>query len=89
VNSVKLLEDPIGTMPLDLNSPRLKSWRVMWMRIVVLAKKRDPGLCFQLVGFPDDLSDLRRMRPTMNARKAGLAESWFAHRERGDLPNEY
>jgi hypothetical protein len=74
---------------LDLNSPRLKSWRVMWMRIVVLAKERDPGLYSRLVGFPEDLPDLRRMRPPMNARKAGLAESWFAQRERGDLPIEY
>src|SRR5439155_15211214 len=40
---------------LDLNSPRLRSWRVMWMRIVALAKERDTDLYFQLVGFPNDL----------------------------------
>src|SRR6266568_2301525 len=38
---------------LDLNSPRLKSWRVMWIRIVDLANDRDTGLYFQLVGFPE------------------------------------
>jgi hypothetical protein len=45
---------------LDLNSPRLKSWRVMWMRIVVVAKERDPGLYFRLVGFPEELPDRKR-----------------------------
>jgi hypothetical protein len=74
---------------LDLNSPRLKSWRVMWMRIVILAKERDPGLYSRLVGFPEDLPDLRKMRPPTNTRKEGLAESWFAQRERGELPDEY
>jgi hypothetical protein len=37
---------------LELNSPKLKSWRVMWMRIVSLAEKHDTGLYFRLVGFP-------------------------------------
>ena len=36
---------------LDLNSPSLKSWRVMWMRIVALAKEHDTGLYFKLAGF--------------------------------------
>jgi hypothetical protein len=38
---------------LDLNSPKLKSRRVMWMRIVSLAEKHDTGLYFRLVGFPE------------------------------------
>jgi len=74
---------------LDLNSPRLKSWRVMWMRIVALAKNRDARLYRQLVGFPEDLPDLSKMRPPMNARKEGLEQCWFACRQRGDLPAEY
>jgi len=74
---------------LDLNSPRLKAWRVMWMRIVALAKDCDTGLYFRLVGFPDDLPNLRKMRPPLNARKEGLEHCWFARRQRGNLPAAY
>jgi hypothetical protein len=74
---------------LDLNSPRLKSWRVMWMRIVSLAESRDTDLYHQLVGFPDDLPDLSKLRPPQNRRKEGLEQCWFARRQRGDLPNVY
>ncbi len=74
---------------LDLNSPRLKSWRVMWMRIVALAKDRDPDLYLQLVGFPQDLPDLSKLRPPQNARIEGLEQCWFARRQRGGLPAAY
>jgi hypothetical protein len=76
-------------LQLDLNSPRLKSWRAMWMRILDLARTHDPGLYFKLVGFPEDLPDLSRLRPPRNARKGGLKQSWSARRRRGSLPPEY
>ena len=72
---------------LDLNSPRLKSWRIMWMRIVSLAGSRDADLYHQLVGLPDDIPDLRKLRPPQNGRKKGLEQCWFARRQRGDFPN--
>ena len=50
---------------LDLNSPRLKNWRVMWMGILTLAKERDANLYKQLAGFPDDLPNLGRLRPPL------------------------
>jgi hypothetical protein len=74
---------------LDLNSPKLKSWRVMWMRIVALAKDRDPDLYLQLVRFPEDLPNLSKLRPPLNARKEGLERCWFAQRQRGNLPPSY
>jgi hypothetical protein len=74
---------------LDLNSPRLKSWRVMWTRIVALAKDRDTGLFFQLVGFPEDLPNLSKLRPPKNTRKESLDDCWFARRQRGFLPAAY
>jgi hypothetical protein len=74
---------------LDLNSPRLRSWRVTWMRIVALARDRDRDLYFRLVGFPGDLPDLRKLKPPRNTREEGLQDSWFARRQRGDLPDEY
>jgi hypothetical protein len=74
---------------LDLNSPRLRSWRLMWLRIVSLAKDGDATLYRKLVGFPDDLPDLRRLRPPANTQEDSVEHCWFARRERGDLPDEY
>ena len=74
---------------IDLNSPRLKQWRVMWMRIVDLAKERDPDLYRQLTGFPDDIPDLSRLKPPVNSQPEGLEISWYARRQRGLLPESY
>jgi hypothetical protein len=74
---------------LDLNSPRLRSWRVMWMRIVALAKDCDTALYLQLVGFPRELPNLSKLRPPQNAGKESLESCWFARRQRGTLPAEY
>jgi hypothetical protein len=42
------------------------------------------------MGFPDDLPDLRRLRPPAgNARPEGLEDSFFAKRRRGELPETY
>ena len=74
---------------LDLNSPRLKKWRSMWMRMVTLAEEREAEIYYQLVGFPDDLPDLGKLRPPHNHRREGLEECWFARRGRGELPDVY
>ena len=77
-------------LALDLNSPRLVEWRVIWMRIVDLARVRDPELYARLLGFPADLPNLRLLRPPAgNSRPAGLAESWAALVEQGVLPDHY
>lgn len=70
---------------LDLNSPRLQQWRVMWMRIVALAEERDRDLWETLVSLPDDLPNLNRLRPPANSRQEGVRESWFERRGRGEL----
>ena len=59
------------------------------MRIVALAEEHEADLYYQLVGFPDDLPDLSRLRPPHNDRKEGLQECWFARRRRGELPRVY
>lgn len=74
---------------IDLNSPRLKRWRVMWMRIVDLAKEQALDLHRQLTGFPDDLPDLGRLKPPNNSQPEGLEVSWYAKRQRGQLPESY
>lgn len=74
---------------LDLNSPKLKKWRVIWMDIVNLAKERDANLYNRLAGFPEDLPNLGRLRPRSNSRPDGIEVSWFAKRQRGQLPETY
>jgi len=76
-------------LQLDLNSPSLRRWRVMWMRIFELARERDPWLYRQLAGFPANLPDLSRLRPPKNHRPEGIESSWFAKRYRGELPAGY
>lgn len=70
---------------LDLNSPKLMKWRVLWMRIVDLAKERDSTLYVQLTGFPDDLPNLSLLRPPNNSKPGGIEVSWYAKRKRGQL----
>ncbi|MCA9188311.1 MAG: HNH endonuclease signature motif containing protein [Pirellulaceae bacterium] len=74
---------------IDLNSPALRRWRVMWMPIVDLANKRDVVLYQQLTGFPEDLPDLGRLRPPSNSRPEGIEFSWHAKQQRGQLPRSY
>lgn len=74
---------------LDLNSPWLRKWRVMWTRIVELARERDPGLYRQLVGYPDDLPDLARLRPPANTKPESVRFSCHARRHREELPDAY
>lgn len=77
-------------LTLDLNSPRLVEWRVTWIRIIDLARERDPSLYHRLAGFPADLPDLERLRPPGgNARHDGIAKSWRALERCGKLPNLY
>jgi hypothetical protein len=74
---------------IDLNSPMLRRWRVMWMRIVDLANQGDTALYQQLTGFPDDLPNLGRLRPPRNSRPEGVEISWYAKRQRGQLTESY
>jgi hypothetical protein len=74
---------------LTLNSTSWVQWRLSWIRIVELAAEHDVDLFHQLMGFPDDLPDLRRLRPPANSRPEGIDESYFARRARGELPDYY
>ena len=74
---------------LDLNSPQAIEWRQMWLRIVSMASKHDASLLAMLVGFPKDLPDLSRKKPPSNSRPGGISVSWFAKRQRNELPESY
>lgn len=74
---------------LCLNSSKLKQWRRLWVRIVELAEQHDDEQYRQLMGYPDDLPDLSACAVPSNAKKDGIAQSCFARRERGELPETY
>jgi len=75
---------------LDLNDLEYCRWRRTWLRIIDLAKRYDRPLYNQLLGFPDNLPDLARLRPPGgNSRPEGIRESSLAKRERGELPPTY
>jgi hypothetical protein len=75
---------------LDLNAPRMVAWRLLWIRMVDLAGEHDATLFQQLMGYPDGLPNLARLRPPGgNSRPAGIAASHFARRARRELPATY
>lgn len=80
----KLIEE------LALNSDDMIEYRRAWMEIVAMAELHHPKLHRQLMGFPSDLPDLKRLRPPGgNSRTAGIAQSYFEQRKRGELPETY
>lgn len=76
-------------LQLDLNSPKMTRWRVTWMRVASLAKEKDPALHRQLMSFPEDLPNLRQLRPPRNSNPGGLEVCWHEKRHRGQLPVTY
>ena len=75
---------------LDLNDPMYVTWRMRMIRIVALARIHDPALFRDLLGYPDELPDLSRLRPPGgNTRPEGIAESYFVRHQRGELPETY
>jgi len=71
---------------LDLNQPRKVEFRSTWIAVVSLSQRHDAELRRRLMGYPDDLPDLSRLRPPAgNSRPEGIAESHDARRARGEL----
>jgi hypothetical protein len=69
---------------LGLHDPQEAEARVMWMGIIALAERCDPALFQRLMGYPDDLPNLARLRPPGgNTRPEGVASSCFARRQGG------
>jgi hypothetical protein len=71
---------------LCLNSPGWIRWRRTWIRIIELAAENDFELLQDLLGFPEDLPNLAACRAPRNSRAEGIDQSFFARRERGELP---
>ncbi len=73
---------------MGLDGPDYTRFRKLFIDIVALAQQQ-PDLFQRLMGYPDELPNLRRCRPSGNSRRAGVEQSAFARRERGDLPKTY
>ena len=75
---------------LDLNHPRKVEFRALWIEVVRLSSQSDPDLYRRVAGYPTDLPALSRLRPPGgNVRPEGIAQSHYALRARGELPNTY
>ncbi len=74
---------------MDLNRPAYVERRRFILRMVKTAETHDRVMYRMLVGFPDDLPDLTRLRPATNAKPKGIAQSFHAQRQRGLLPETF
>jgi hypothetical protein len=73
---------------LGLDSDSYRRWRSIWMRNVELAEEYDHEHFRRMMGFPDDLPSLDHS-PPVNTRPEGVQQSWYAKRQRGELPEVY
>jgi 5-methylcytosine-specific restriction endonuclease McrA len=71
-----------------LDSDSYRRWRSIWMRNVELAAEYDQEHFRRLMGFPDDLPSLDHS-PRANTRPEGVQQTWYAKRQRGELPDVY
>jgi len=70
---------------LGLNDPRYIRFRRRWIRVIRLAQRHDSALLDDLLGGPDDVPNLSRLRPPRgNTRPEGIEQSHFARRLRGE-----
>jgi len=74
---------------LRLDSESNVRYRARWMRLLAALKASDPDLYHDLMAFPEDLPDLRKKRVPKNTKPEGVANCYFALRERGELPAMY
>jgi len=75
---------------LGLDSEESVEFRMMWIGIIAMAATADLALYRKLMGFPNDLPDLKPLRPPGgNTRPQGVTASHYAQRQRGELPEEY
>ena len=74
---------------LRLNHPRMIAERAKNLRLLHVLAQHDRAEFERHMGFPATLPDLRRLRVPVNQRPDGIAASWLARRERGELPRVY
>lgn len=77
------------TQVLRLNSESNRQARSRWIRILETIRTTNLSLYQELMGFPDHLPDLRKKHAPYNTKPQGIADCYFALRERGELPVTY
>jgi hypothetical protein len=74
---------------LRLNSKSNVQDRSRRIRVLIALKNSEPGLYRELMGFPDDLPDLRKLKAPNNTKPEGALNCFFVQRENGTLPETY
>jgi hypothetical protein len=74
---------------LRLDSESNVSHRSRWMRALEALRATNPDIYQEYMSFPTDLPDLRKKRVLGNTKPEGVANCYFALRERGQLPAVY
>ncbi len=75
---------------LGLDDREYTEFRLIWMEIVDLSAREDPELHRKLMGFPNDLPNVARLRPPGgNTRPEGIEQSYFVQKQKAILPETY
>jgi len=74
---------------LELDAPHLIQWRRRKIDAIATVAGNDWFRFVEEMCFPRDLPDLTVDPPLHNSRPGGIAESWFAKRKSGRLPEAY
>lgn len=74
---------------MGLDDPRYRERRQLMLRVVQVAEQNDQVLYRTLLGFPEDLPNLARLRPPKNSRPNGVRDSYHSLRQHGELPETY
>jgi hypothetical protein len=75
---------------LRLDDADCTRYRKMLLETLMTLEQHNRGVFNEWMRFPDDLPNLSLPRPPGgNSCPAGITESWFARRERGELPKTY
>jgi 5-methylcytosine-specific restriction endonuclease McrA len=73
-----------------LNHPRFVEERLKMLRLTKVLIEHAPDEYQKLMGFPEELPDLRTLKPPSgNRRLPGITESYFELRQQGKLPKIY
>jgi hypothetical protein len=73
---------------LRLDREELTQFRKLFIDIVLLALS-DRNIYIRLMGYPQKLPDLTKLKPPSNAKPEGVSDSFHARRLRGELPETY
>ena len=75
---------------LGLDDPEFVEFRLMWLGIIELASRNNLELFQRLMGYPENLPNLSRLKPPGgNSLPEGVKESYYAQRQKGVLPATY